>query len=197
MSVLSFEEFELSPEAYAQVRGERRAEAISLRRARRVRLGDIVMLEFENAQTLRYQAQEMLYVERVTDPAAAAAEVAVYDRLMPGGSTLTATMFIEIADPDRIRAELDRLDGLHDSVRLEVGGHTCRARDIPPPEEGPSKHTVSVHFLGFDLSDEVLTALRSGAPARLFVDHPWYRTFADLDPELVRTLLSDLGHEVS
>ena len=192
MSVLSTEDFELSPEAYAQVRSERRAEAISLRRARRVRLGDVVMLEFENAQTLRYQAQEMLYVERVTDERAAAAEVSVYQRLMPGGSTLTATMFIEIDDPQRIRAELDRLDGLHDSVRLEVAGEICRARDIPPPEEGPSKHTVSVHFLGFDLSDAVLTALRAGAPARLLVDHPAYRVFADLDAELVRTLLSDL-----
>ena len=139
MSVLSTEDFELSPEAYAQVRSERRAEAISLRRARRVRLGDVVMLEFENAQTLRYQAQEMLYVERVTDERAAAAEVSVYQRLMPGGSTLTATMFIEIDDPQRIRAELDRLDGLHDSVRLEVAGEICRARDIPPPNRTTSQ----------------------------------------------------------
>ncbi|HVU60834.1 MAG TPA: DUF3501 family protein [Mycobacteriales bacterium] len=197
MSVLSAEDFELSPEVYAQVRGERRAEAISLRRARRVRLGDLVMVEFECAATLRYQAQEMLYVERVTSPAAAAAEVAAYDRLMPGGSTLTATMFIELDDASRIRAELDRLDGLHEAVKLEAGGVSCLARDIPPPDEGPSKHTVSVHFLGFDLSDDLLAALRAGSPARLLVDLPAYRTFADLDPALVQTLLGDLDREAS
>jgi glycerol-3-phosphate dehydrogenase subunit C len=185
--------YELSPEAYALVRGERRAEAITLRRARRVRLGDLVMLEFENAATLRYQAQEMLYVERVTDPNAAAAEVGVYERLRPTGSRLTATMFIEIDDPDRVREELGRLNGLHDAIRLEVGDAVCPARDIPPPEEGPSTHTVSVHFLGFDLSDAVIGALRDGSPARLVVDHPALQAGAELDPSLVTALLGDLA----
>ena len=189
-SVLSVENFELSPEAYAQVRGDRRAEAIRLRRARRVRLGDLVMVEFENAETLRYQAQEMLYVERVTDPVTAAAEVAVYERLLPRGTTVTATMFVEIDDADRIRPELDRLDGLHDAVRIDVGDAACRARDIPPPDEGPTKHTVSVHFLGFDLSPEVLAALRQGAPATLVADHPEYQARASLPAELVTLMLA-------
>ncbi|HVT21731.1 MAG TPA: DUF3501 family protein [Mycobacteriales bacterium] len=194
MSVLSPESFELSPEAYAQVRKERRSHAIALRRARRVRLGDEILLEFENAETLRYQAQEMLYVERITDPAAAAEEVAVYERLLPTSHTLTATMFIEIDDPDRIRAELARLDGLHDAIRLEVDGMTCRARDIPPPDEGASTHTVSVHFLGFDLTDPLVDALSAGAAARVVVDHPACQAAADLDPDLVQTLLSDRLH---
>jgi hypothetical protein len=135
----------------------------------------------------------MLYVERVTSPTAAAAEVAVYSRLAPSSSTVTATMFIEIDDPDRIREELGRLNGLHEAIRLEAGGEVCRARDIPPPDEGPSTHTVSVHFLGFDLSDPMLAALRSGAPARLLVDHEACRVYADLEPELVSELLSDLA----
>jgi hypothetical protein len=191
VSTLSAESFELSPEAYAQVRKQRRAWAIGLRRARRVKLGPTVSLEFENADTLHYQAQEMLYVERVTDPAAAAAEVAVYERLLPTPQTLTATMFVEIDDPHRIRGELDRLDGLHEAIRLEVDGHTCPARDIPPPDEGPSKHTVSVHFLAFDLSAELLSALRRGEAARLVVDHPSYQVEVPLDSQLVRTLLTD------
>jgi hypothetical protein len=191
VTTLSPESFELSPEAYARVRKEWRARAIGLRRARRVQLGPVVSVEFENADTLHYQAQEMLYVERVTDPIAAAAEVAVYERLLPTPTTLTATLFVEIADPDAIRAELDRLDGLHDAIRLEVEDQRCRARDIPPPDEGPSKHTVSVHFLGFDLTPEVRSALRRGSPARLVADHPAYQAEAALDPELVRILVSE------
>jgi hypothetical protein len=190
---LTVEDMVLEPEAYSHVRAERRARAIALRRGRRVRLGDVVQLDFENAETLHYQAQEMLYVERVTDPIVAAEEIAVYQRLLPQGSTVTATMFIEIDDPDRIRSELNRLDGLHDAVRLEVGRDACKARDIPPPEEGPSTHTVSVHFLGFDLTSAILTALRAGEPARLLIDHPAYRVFADLEPALVAALLDDLA----
>jgi hypothetical protein len=103
-------------------------------------------------------------------------------------------MFIEIDDPDRIRAELARLDGLHDAIRLEVDGMTCRARDIPPPDEGASTHTVSVHFLGFDLTDPLVDALSAGAAARVVVDHPACQAAADLDPDLVQTLLSDRLH---
>lgn len=190
-STLSTESFELSPEAYAKVRPEWRARAIGLRQTRRVQLGPMVSLEFENSDTLHYQAQEMLYVERVTDPVAAAAEIAVYERLLPTATTLTATLFVEIDDPGRIRAELERLDGLHESVRLEVEGGACRARDIPPPDEGPTKRTVSVHFLGFDLTPDVQSALRQGSPARLVIDHPEYPVDVALDPALVRALVSD------
>jgi hypothetical protein len=104
-------------------------------------------------------------------------------------------MFVEIDDADRIRPELERLDGLHDAVRLEAGDAVCRARDIPPPDEGPTTHTVSVHFLGFDLSPEALAALRQGAPATLIADHPEYQAQQSLPAELVRLLLRDLGHE--
>jgi len=195
-SALSTEGFELSPEAYAAVRQVRRTNAITLRRARRVRLGEVVMLEFENADTLFYQAQEMLYVERVTDPTAAAAEVAVYERLLPTATTLTATMFVEIDDPNRIRAELERLEGLHEAIRLEVGGRSCRARDVTPPDEGPSNRTVSVHFLAFDLDEDVLAELRAGSTARLVADHPAYQASAQLEPQLISTLLGDLRQDV-
>jgi hypothetical protein len=193
MSALTVEDMVLEPEAYSHVRAERRARAIALRRGRRVRLGDVVQLDFENSETLHYQAQEMLYVERVTDPVAAAEEIAVYQRLLPQGTTITATMFIEIDDPERIRDELTRLDGLHDAILLEVGGEVCRARDIPPPDEGPSARTVSVHFLGFDLGGAGLAALQAGKRARILVDHPAYRVFADLEPALVAALLDDLA----
>jgi hypothetical protein len=193
VSVLSTESFELSPEAYAKVRRERRAAAIGLRRARRVRLGDELLVEFESAETLHYQAQEMLYVERVTDPADAAAEIAVYERLLPTPTRLIATMFVEIDDPQRIRSELERLNGVHESIRLEVAGEICRARDIPPPDEGPSTRTVSVHFLGFDLNDAMVAGLRRADPARLVVDHPEGQAETALDPQLVRILLDDIA----
>jgi hypothetical protein len=151
-----------------------------------------VLIEFENAATLGYLAQEMLYVERVTDPAAAAAEVAVYERLLPSPQRLTATMMIQIADQDEVRGELARLDGIHTAVTLTIDGHEVATREIPPPEEGPSEHTYTVHFLGFDLPSDAITALQSGGPAYLAIDHPAYRARVDLDESLIRLLAADL-----
>lgn len=192
VSVLTVEDLDLDPNSYASSRSQRRRAAIELRRSRRVQLGDMVAVEFENAETLRYQAQEMLFVERVTDPRAAEAELSVYQRLLPGPTTLTATLLVEIADQDQVRAELGRLAGLHDRVRLEVGPHTCPAVDVPPPDEGPSSRTFSVHFLRFDLTPAAAESLRSDAPVRLVVDHPEYEAATELTPQTRAQLAQDL-----
>lgn len=193
MTTLSIDELILDPERYRQVRSEHRATAIRLRRERRVKLGDIVGLEFENLDTLRYQAQEMLYVEGITDPTAAAAELAAYERLVPSPRCLTATLLIEIRDPAKVRAELARLDGLHESLRLEIGSLASRGRDVPPPDEGPAAHTVSVHFVAFDLAPDALRELTAGASGQVVVDHPDYQAAAVLSPELLVALARDLA----
>lgn len=193
MSVLTVDDLVLDPSRYAELRPDRRAAAIALRRARRVQLGDKVAVEFENVETLRYQAQEMLYVERVTDQGAAEAELASYERLLPGPSALTATLLVEIADQDQVRAELTRLTGLHDRVRLEVGDHVCPATDVPPPDEGPSERTFSVHFLRFDVPAGAREALSGDAPARLVVDHPDYQAATEIGAETRAQLIADLS----
>jgi hypothetical protein len=193
MTTLSTSDLVLDPARYAEQRPQRRAAAIELRRERRVQVGDMVAVEFENADTLRYQAQEMLYVERVTDAAAAEQEIAAYQRLLPTEHSLTATLLIEIADPDRVRSELARLHGLHDRVRLEIGGEVCPGVDVPPPDEGPADHTFSVHFLRFDLSPGAVDGLCGDAPARVVVDHPEYAAGTDLSPATRAQLVADLA----
>jgi hypothetical protein len=192
MTALPVQDLVHAPASNAVQRPERRRAAIDLRRSRRVQLGPMVAVEFENADTLRYQAQEMLFVERVTDRRAAEAELAVYQRLVPGPTTLTATLLVEIADQDQVRAELGRLAGLHDCVRLEIGTQVCPAVDVPPPDEGPSSRTFSVHFLRFDLTADAADALRGDAPARLVVDHPEYQATATLGPQTRAQLVQDL-----
>lgn len=193
VSTLSVDDLILDPARYREVRSDHRSRAIEARRERRIKLGDIVGLEFENADTLRYQAQEMLYVEGVTDPMAAAAEIAVYERMLPSARALKATLLIEITDAGQVRSELARLDGLHDCVRLEVADQISAGRDIPPPDEGPASHTVAVHFLAFDLAPAMLQSLTSGAAGQVVIDHPEYQATAALSPALLATLASDIA----
>jgi hypothetical protein len=53
--------------AYEKGRQDFRRRIIELKQKRRVSLGDRVSLVFENRETVIFQIQEMLRVERITD----------------------------------------------------------------------------------------------------------------------------------
>jgi hypothetical protein len=52
--------------AYERVRDEYRQRVIELKRLRRVGLGSVITLLFENIETVRFQIQEMARAERIT-----------------------------------------------------------------------------------------------------------------------------------
>jgi hypothetical protein len=190
--VLSVSDLVLDRAAYRAARPGRRAEAIALRAGRRLHVGDLVTLEVENLATLRYQAQEMLYAEGITSESLAAEELSAYERLLPGPTSFTATLMVEVPDQDRVKDELVRLQGLHHSVGLRVGDRRFPARDVPPPDEPLSERTFSVHFLRFVLDDEGVAALAAGSPAELVVDHPAYTAATPLPAALAQALVAEM-----
>jgi hypothetical protein len=182
--------------AYAERRPELRRQMIPVRAERRVRVGDIVVVEFENEQTLRYQVQEMVYTERLTTSADVAYEIEAYSRLLPGSHVLTATVFIELAVLETVREELSRLAGLQHSLLLEIGGQRVAGQEIPGPDEDPDvpSETVSVHMVRFALSDELRDAFRDPeVPAELVIDHPAYSDGTPLTGATRRALIADLA----
>jgi hypothetical protein len=167
---------------------------IELRRLRRVSLGEMLVVEFESEQTLAYQVQEIVYAERLTDRSDVEREVQVYRRLLPGPRRLTATLFVELDDPRRIRQELARLRGIQHAVRIEAGDHVVAGVEIPAPDEEPGGDTVTVHLLAFDFPDRARAAfLDASTPARVLVDHPDYAWAASLDGALRQVLAGDLA----
>jgi hypothetical protein len=168
---------------------------IPLRAQRRVRVGDIIAFEFENAETLRYQIQEMVYTERLTEPAEIAHEIDVYSRLMPSSHVLTATVFIELDVLENVREELDRLSGVQRSIAIEIGGLTVPAEEVRGPDENPDtpSETVSVHMVRFSLSDQARDAFRDPqVPAELVVDHRAYSDSTPITGTTRRSLIADL-----
>src|SRR5438067_11012436 len=90
---------------YELERPEFRARVIDLKNRRRVALGPLVTLLFENRDTVRFQVQEMLRVERIVKPDKVEHELEVYNELLPGPGEVAATLFIEITD----QAEIQRV----------------------------------------------------------------------------------------
>jgi hypothetical protein len=185
--------------AYAATRTDERARMIAVRRGRRIRVGDMLAFAFENAETLAYQVQEMVFTERLTDPADVAHELELYERMLPDAHSLVATMLVELTDPATIKNELARLEGLQRSISLEIGTGSdrllVRGEEIPGPDEDPDVPStlVSVHVLRFRLTDAARDAFRDPAvPALLVVDHEGYADDAPISGDTRTALLADL-----
>ena len=106
---------------YGSLRDAYRQRVIAYKRSRRVALGERATLLFEDRETLRFQVQEMLWVERIREPDKVQAELDVYNELMPAAGELSATLFLEILESSEIRPTLERLVGLDRHVQLVLG----------------------------------------------------------------------------
>ena len=192
MKKITLDDLELDLAAYGARRAEARSAAIALKKQRRISLGDVVTLVFENFDTLRHQVQEMVYVEQTTDLAKIGEEFDVYNPLMPTPNELSATLFLELPDMATLKAELPRLAGIEHCFALDVGGSVAKGVG----EEGRSRedYTATVHYLRFALTDAQRDAFRDpSVPATLSVDHPNYSDAAPIPDAMRLSLLADLA----
>ena len=90
----------LTLEEYAEKRVAIRKDTINIKKDREVIIGEHVRLLFENKQTVQYQIQEMLRIEKIFEASGIQEELDVYNSLIPEGSNLKATMMIEYEDVD-------------------------------------------------------------------------------------------------
>src|SRR6185436_16600086 len=123
----------ISNEEYLRERENRRKDLIALKRKRRVQVGPQLSFTFENRETLKYQIQEMMRVERIQDEDKIQFEIDTYNTLIPEPVSLSTTMFIEIQEADQITSTLDRLQGLDrpGAVLLKLGNEGIPARFDP------------------------------------------------------------------
>ena len=178
--------------AYEREREELRRHIIKLKKRRRVALGEIISIVFENTETMRWQVQEMARVERMLRDEQIAHEVATYNELIPGDDELSGTLFLELTDETALREWLPKLIGLQHEVAFALPDGS-RVFAMPQDEERLTREetTAAVHFLRFHFSREQIDAFRTG-PVELAVEHPGYRARTTLTPEQHAELLADL-----
>jgi len=182
-------------EAYAKQRKAFRAKVIEHKKRRTVHVGDHVTLQFEDELTIRYQVQEMLRIERIFEEEGIQEELDAYNPLIPDGANLKATMMIEYPDPEERQRMLAKLRGIEDKAWIQVEGceRVYAVADEDLERENEDK-TSSVHFLRFELSEEMCKALKYGVGLSVGVDHAQYRASIErLAPDVRASLVSDLG----
>src|SRR5690242_10211534 len=152
-----------SLEEYAQKRTTFRQQVMQHKQARTLHIGPNVTLLFEDRLTMQYQVQEMLRAERIFEAEGIQQELDAYNPLIPDGRNWKATMLIEYADERERRAALAKLIGVEQRVWLQVRG---LGRVTPIADEDLERETEektsSVHFLRFELTPEMVQALKSG-----------------------------------
>ena len=181
-------------EAYARTRSTMREQVMAQKKLRRVKLGENILLIFENELLIRYQIQEMLRVEKIFEEDGIRHELETYAPLVPDGHNFKVTMQIEYPDEEQRRVMLAKLKGVEDRIFVHVAGFdpVFAIADEDLERENEEK-TSSVHFLRFELTAGMVAAGKSGAALSVGVDHPAYTANTGALPEAVRaSLASDL-----
>lgn len=164
-----------SLEEYSQIRSDFKPAAVKHRRLRQVEVGDHMTIFFEDRLTVKYQIQEMLLIEKTFTPEGIQDELDAYNPLIPTGTNLKATLCIEYSNSDERALKLRELVGVEDDVYVKVTGHDAvyaiADEDI---DRSTAEKTSAVHFMRFELSEEMISALRHGADLYVGVDHPAY-----------------------
>jgi hypothetical protein len=187
----------LSIEDYERARDAFRKRIIDLKQRRRISVGNLLTLVFENRDTVLFQIQEMIRAERILRPERVSEEVDTYNEQIPGAGELSATMMIEITDPSQVKPALDRLQGIDrgQTVGIRVGPHLVYGIF----EQGRSnKEKISaVHYVRFPVSAAVKSLMEDPAvPMQVVVTHPRYQAVEAVPEDLRRSLLEDLADGV-
>jgi len=184
----------LTLEDYAKARKQKRAEIMAHKKSRKIRLGEHITLIFEDEMTIRYQIQEMLHIERIFQENEIAHEMETYLPLLPDGTNWKATMMIEYPDPAERAVRLTKMVGIEDKVWVKVDGfppvYAIADEDL---ERENNEKTSAVHFLRFELTQDMIQALKQQRQLSIGVDHPGYRASIDAVDEQHRvSLINDL-----
>lgn len=155
----------LEQRAYERIRETRRAEIIELKRRRRIALGTIVTVMFENRDTMQSQIQEMLRVERVISDEGVLEEIKAYNPMIPEVGQLCATLFIELTNDEQMREWLTKLVGIERAIAIKMAnGEIVKAVVDEGHAEQLTRETVTaaVHYIRFEFTPQQVQEFAKG-----------------------------------
>jgi hypothetical protein len=178
----------LDLQAYERSRAELRAAVLEAKRARRVHVGGVLTLLFENTATMRYQIQEMIRAERIQGEPEIRHEIETYNELLGAKGELGVSLLIEIPDA----AERDRKLRSWVALPRHLYLLTDDGEKVRPTFDARQVGTdrlSSVQYLKFDVRGRVPVAAGS--------DLPELQAETRLSPEQRSALAADLASDAA
>ena len=184
-----------SLEEYSSMREKFREKMITHKKNRILKLGDHATLHFEDRLLMQYQVQEMLRAEKIFEADGIQEELDAYNPLIPDGSNWKATFMLEYDDEKIRKQRLSELIGIERKVCVAIDGFdkvypVCN-EDL---ERETEEKTSSVHFMRFELTPEMIAAVKNGANISAGIDHDKYTVQVDAVSAAMReSLRADLS----
>jgi hypothetical protein len=162
----------MSLEQYCEQRPEYRAAIMQHKKTRQLPLGENARLYFENRQTIAYQIQEVLRVEKTFDADGIEEELDTYNALIPDGSNLKATFMLEFPDVAQREGKTVELRGIEHKVWLQA--EDCE-KVYPIANEDLSRddgsRTSMVHFFRYEFTPTMVAVLQNGGKFFAGIEH--------------------------
>ena len=181
-------------EQYAEKRAEFRKQVLEHKKNRNIALGEHATLYFEDSQTIQYQIQEMLRIEKIFEADGINEELEAYNPLIPDGSNWKATFMIEYGDAEERAKVLSTLVGVEDKVWVQVDGfdkvYAIANEDL---ERSTEEKTSAVHFMRFELSASMAKAVKNNKNISMGIGYDGFEQLVNSIAEASRvSLMNDL-----
>jgi hypothetical protein len=171
---------------WSDARPARLDSVLAVKQARRIHFGECLTFLFENRETIRYQIQEMMRVERIVREAEIQHEIDTYNGLLGGPGELGCTLLIEIDDAARRTELLARWRPLPGHVYAHLADGRRAYATFDPTQAGEQRLS-SVQYLKFPVGGEV--------PVAIGVSLPELQGEVPLDDVQRRALAQDLADD--
>ena len=177
---------------YIKERSNIKKEISLLKQNRRVAVGPHATFYFECYQTMIYQIQEMLFIERggkeqLHD------EIKAYNPLVPKGKELVATLMFEIDNEKKRKDFLNSVGGIENKTFIQIGEHKVMAKPEADTERtSEDGKASSVHFLHFELNDDLVKLfIKDDIKIMLGFDQPNYKHYSEVSEVSKKELSND------
>ena len=166
-----------SLEEYSINRDSFRKKVLEEKQHRKVYIGEHVVLLFENKNTIQYQIQEMLRIEKIFDADGIQEELDAYNPLIPDGTNLKAVMLIEYPNVEERKEKLKILKGIEKKIWIKVGSHNkvFAIADEDLEREDETK-TSAVHYLRYEFSASMINDWKNNSSIVMGIDHENYQS---------------------
>ena len=179
-----------SLEEYAEIRSDFKSKVIAHKQNRQLSVGPNATIYFEDSLTILYQIQEMLGIERIFEAKAIEEELDAYNPLIPDGSNWKETFMIEFGDETERRKALAKMRGIEYTIWMQVEGHNkIKPFANEDMERTNDDKTSEVHFLRFELDEDMAASLKKGANLSAGISHTEYHHIVEVVPDKTRELL--------
>jgi hypothetical protein len=182
----------LSLEDYEKQREQIKTNLLLHKKNRSIMIGDNILLLFEDFETIKYQVQEMLRIEKIFKESEINEEISAYTSLIPDGDNLKATMLIMYPNVEERKIMLNKLNDLENSIYLSVDNSkrifAVSDEDLERTKDGK---TSAVHFLRFQLDRDIIDKFKSSDNIIFGADHENYSRDTKISNETIMSLIDD------